>query len=115
MMNLVIAEGDDFNICSAQDLERFVPTSLGGEVVNYGQGEGQFTVLDTTWGVYANDQGLYYLQFEEGQCEWLKFQKIVLALITQIESEFGASAILLFEGTFERQQPPYNVQIPSER
>jgi len=79
----------DFQISSASDIERLIPTSIEGVVLNYGQGEGQFQLGETVWGIYTADDGSYHMQYEEGICEWPQLDSIVRTLLSHLNKIFG--------------------------
>ena len=52
-MNIVIHNGKDIEFGGLRDLEQLIPRELSGEVLNYGQGEGQVKIEGTIWGIYV--------------------------------------------------------------
>ena len=101
-MYLVVNGNPEIELASINDVGRLVPVGFEGVALNYGQGEGQFSVSGTVWGVYVNERGQYQIQFEGGQKNWPKFQNLVNAIISQVKSEFGSHLTVKVEGVLKR-------------
>lgn len=104
-MRLIIEGSQSLNIASREDLAMLVPPSFEGAVLNYGQGEGQFQVAGTVWGLYRDSSGNLYLQYEEGQCTWVEFQAIASAVIAQLPDQSGTEIVIKAEGSLEHLSP----------
>lgn len=104
-MNIIIEGSQNLDISSPAELSKLLPPSLDGEVLNYGQGEGQVKIAGTVWGLYVRTDGKYYLQYEEGVCDWLLFQRIASALMEQMASTFGRGLEFKVEGKLEHYMP----------
>jgi len=103
-MDISIETNQNLVTC-LNDLEKFVPESLSGKALNYGQGEGQFKIEDTVWGIYVSKENVYTLQHEEGSIDIKKFIEITNLLILQIESEFGKNIRFKVQGKLNHYQP----------
>ena len=100
-MKLILAQSKTLQIASLEDLVALIPIDFDGEALNYGQGEGQFRVNDVIWGIYLNSQSDYYLQFEEGVCEWSILQKMIIGILQRIANQLGDEPILHVVGILE--------------
>jgi hypothetical protein len=103
-MNIVIKNSQGVELGKEEDLAKFIPASLSGKTLNYGQGEGQFQVEQTIWGIYSNEDGIYTLQYEEGLINWNEFEKICSAIIAQIKESFGSHLQCCIEGKLENYE-----------
>ena len=101
-MRIDLAIPNNFEIAQASDLEAFIPEALGGRVISYGQGEGQFALGMTVWGVYFDDFWNYYLQYEEWQCSWNALVRIVRVLLLHLDEKFG-EIVATVSGIYDNQ------------
>ena len=94
------------DIQSLNDIGKLVPRSLNGKALNYGQGEGQFQIEDTVWGIYCTGpvDSPYFLQYEEGLVTWPRLEELIIALTAQIREEFGSVIEFVVEGKLEHYE-----------
>src|SRR5690606_28280359 len=67
-----------------ESLRAMIPENRHGRPLNIGQGEGQFKIDETVWGVYFDEAGRYYIQFEEGKADLVQFQKILSDIVSEV-------------------------------
>lgn len=87
-----------------------IPASYTGEVINYGQGEGQIKLGETVWGFYYGDD-YCVVQYEEGTLEWPAIVSIVNAIKENLENLFECPIELVPEGPFNNQEQEIQGQI----
>ncbi len=79
-----------------------IPKNFTGEVLNYGQGEGQVQIGNTVWGFYYGlENGI--IQFEEGTVNWETFIKITNAIKVNLEMIMNSPIMLVLEGAFNNE------------
>ena len=100
-MRAILENTQELEISSMDDISRLIPSSMSGKALNYGQGEGQFKIENSIWGIYYHSSNKYSLQFEEGLLSWEELQNIVSILIKHINVEFQTNINYLFEGMLE--------------
>ncbi|MEL7025038.1 MAG: hypothetical protein AAGL69_14985 [Pseudomonadota bacterium] len=76
-MKIKLGSNCTLDIPSPKDLLQLVPEGISGEVLNYGQSEGQVRIGETVWGAYLDHNNEYYLQFEESELMWAELAALV--------------------------------------
>lgn len=104
-MNIIIQDTESLELSTFEDVEKIIPSGLSGKALNYGQGEGQFQIEDTVWGIYIRSNNTYLLQYEEGLKNWNELQEIVNLIHKSINAAFGVNCTLRVEGKLENNQP----------
>jgi len=104
-MNIIIENGKDIKFTCLNDLNKIIPNELNGEVVNYGQGEGQVEIEGTIWGIYCAADDKYTLQYEEGHIEWNQFMGLTNNIIDQLKMAFGSHLNFTVQGVLEHYEP----------
>lgn len=84
------------------DFADLIPPNFSGEVLNYGQGEGQIRIEDTVWGFYYGKEECC-VQFEEGTVELEKFNEITIAVKANLEERLGCSIAFILRGIFNSE------------
>jgi hypothetical protein len=75
-------------------LSIFIPSKRLGKPLNLAQCEGQFQIDQTIWGLYFNDDGNYFIQYEEGSLEPLDFTKLLCDLVENIEENLNCKVFI---------------------
>ncbi|BCU76170.1 hypothetical protein llg_08850 [Luteolibacter sp. LG18] len=81
-----------------------IPEGSEGEALNYGQGEGQWRIGATVWGIYAGDGG-YYLQLEEGVLDLREAHRMIRGILARIRSTWGSQIRGEIEGIWHGDTP----------
>ncbi|PKL74636.1 MAG: hypothetical protein CVV27_19480 [Candidatus Melainabacteria bacterium HGW-Melainabacteria-1] len=97
-MKIKLSDFDSVSICSLKDLERLIPANRQGLALNYGQGEGQFQIENTVWGIYLTSDQKYSLLYQEGSMEWEAFCALCSDMIQHIKTEFNQALKFTVEG-----------------
>lgn len=98
-MKIFLKNCDDLLISSLEALEQLIPPGWNGRAINYGQGEGQIEIENTTWGLYYHSQpNSYLLQFEQGHIEFLTLHRLSTAIIANISKKLGHEISAFVEG-----------------
>ena len=58
-------------------------------ILNHGQGEGQFKLMNVEWGMYFDDSNKYYFILEGGSCSVQEFFQMVSTLSAVLEKQCG--------------------------
>jgi len=88
-------------IRSLNDLRGLIPEGMDGEALNYGQGEGQWRIGSTVWGIYIGRDG-YYVQLEEGTVAVRAAARLVNGILKRVRSIWGERIQGEIEGLHHR-------------
>lgn len=87
-MKIELGSSCTLDIPSPKDLLQLVPEGISGEVLNYGQSEGQVRIGETVWGAYLDQNNEYYLQFEEGNLTWSELAALVEKILEHLRVNY---------------------------
>lgn len=103
-MKIIISNAADIDFESKVDLNRLIPEGIDGNVLNYGQGEGQVLIDSLVWGIYCSNEDTYILQYEEGLIDFLTLLALTTRIIDKLKREFNQNLIFKIEGLLEHQE-----------
>jgi hypothetical protein len=102
-MKLILFDSEDIELRCVDDLLCFIPEHLTGKVLNYGQGEGQFEIERTVWGVYVNNDNYYYIAYEEGGMDWSNLAILVDSILKSVNEAYTKNMCFVAEGPIENE------------
>lgn len=88
VLKVSLSNGSDMKIRSLDDLRGLIPEGMDGEGLNYGQGEGQWRIGSTVWGIYCEKDG-YCFQLEEGIVEMDEAIRLAHGILECIRTRWG--------------------------
>lgn len=80
--------GFEGSFLSLKELEELIPKNRKGKAINQGQGEGQFQIDETVWGVYVGREKVYFLQYEEGSLGVPEFHELLQDIVDHLSNRF---------------------------
>ena len=102
-MKIKVISDNNFDISNKEDFLKFIPNEIHGEILNYGQGEGQIKLYNTIWGIYSDEDNCYCLVYEEGQAEWVTIKKIMDSIEHKLKSEISQEIELIIVGALRNE------------
>lgn len=102
-MRITLKNSQRLSINSKSDLNLLIPDGVNGAAINYGQGEGQFEINGSVWGIYADRDGLYNLVFEEGELDFNEFISTAQSVIDKVCLLTGDPIYTTVSGSFQNE------------
>lgn len=83
-------KGREFSCLLTNDME--------WQQINYGQGEGQFSLLNCEWGIYYDEGENLILELHEGEINCSDALNLASSIKGKIEKDYGVKLDMLFIG-----------------
>jgi hypothetical protein len=88
MLRISLRNSSHLTVGSLEDLRSLIPEGEEGEALNYGQGEGQWRIGSTEWGIYCENDGCCF-QLEEGIVEMDEAIRLAHGILERIRTKWG--------------------------